>query len=279
MLAPVHLFFLLALAAAPAAPVKFAAPGFNGGNVPADVVGVASEHFAQQLALQGFRVVTAAEIQSALGVERQKQLLGCSDEGSSCLAELSSALGVDGIVTGSLGRFGTRYTVNVKVVRSSDAKQLAVFSATVDAESLLPDVLSRAAREVAGQVNVALGLAPVKTEPTGGGTAWSYRKRGGLITAIAGLVVAGVGVWALSQASNDLTTLRNPATLNTAQAFAAYESGTGRTVFGWACLTVGGAAVALGMSLFLIDDAKQPIKASLFLSPSGATFVLGGTFP
>lgn len=39
-----------------------------------------------------FQVVSQADIRTLLGVERQKQLLGCGEDAASCMAELSGAL-------------------------------------------------------------------------------------------------------------------------------------------------------------------------------------------
>ncbi len=51
-----------------------------------------------------------------LSVERQKQLMGCSD--SSCMAEIAGALDVDGVVVGSLARLGESYLLSAQYVDS-----------------------------------------------------------------------------------------------------------------------------------------------------------------
>ncbi|MBL8955026.1 MAG: hypothetical protein JNK82_29895 [Myxococcaceae bacterium] len=144
-----------------AAPQKIAALGFTRANVGEGIEDVAADHFARQLGKQGFSVTTSNDLVALLGVERQKQLLGCADSDNSCLAELSSALGVDAVVSGSLGRFGTRYTVNVKVTSASTGATLALFSDEVGSEDALPGTLSRAAEDIAEQ------LRPSKRVPTG----------------------------------------------------------------------------------------------------------------
>src|SRR5207244_8198904 len=58
---------------------------------------------------QKFKVYSQADLERVVTAERQKQLIGCSDE--SCLAELSDALGARYIVTGRLDRFGNRYVL------------------------------------------------------------------------------------------------------------------------------------------------------------------------
>src|SRR4051812_14698011 len=99
------------------ATVKLASPGLSYVNVDDKLGDFFNEYFAQQLVLQGgIRVTTKNEISSLLGFERQRQLLGCSDQSSSCLAELAGALGVDGIITGSIAKLSSGYAGNIKIV-------------------------------------------------------------------------------------------------------------------------------------------------------------------
>src|SRR5882757_2883687 len=65
--------------------------------------GYAEDRLAAKLAARGFQVTTPADLEAVMGLERQKQLLGCSED-SSCLAEISSALGVPLVATGRLTR-------------------------------------------------------------------------------------------------------------------------------------------------------------------------------
>src|SRR5689334_3557653 len=115
-----------ALAASPPAPVKpvkpvkLAAPGLTGLNTSEEEVAFYTEHLASQLTLRGLQVTTAKQISTLLGLEKQRELMGCKDAASSCMAELASALGVEGLVTGSVGKFETSYRINVSVVATSD---------------------------------------------------------------------------------------------------------------------------------------------------------------
>lgn len=181
----VHL--LVAVLMAAAAPQKLGALGFSHANVADSVAEVAADHFAQQLAGQGFRVVTARELAALIGVERQKQLLGCADSDSSCLAELTNALGTEALVTGSLGRFGSRFTVNLKVTRASDGASLAVFSSEVGSEDELPATLSRAAAEIADQLRPGGRPLPLRHK-VGFGIGYA------LAAALLGVGFAGYGI-------------------------------------------------------------------------------------
>src|SRR5438132_10875798 len=107
------------LAASPdaAQPVKLASVGFIQLNLTEQLANVYAETFAAKLqACGGITVMTPKDIAAVLGIERQKQLLGCSDEASSCSAEIAGALGVDGIIRGDVARVGTAYQINIRVL-------------------------------------------------------------------------------------------------------------------------------------------------------------------
>jgi hypothetical protein len=72
------------------------------------------------------RVVSPSEIAAAIGLERQKQLLGCTE--TSCLAEIGGALGADRLVSGSLGRLGGSLVVNLSSVDARTARPVASVS-------------------------------------------------------------------------------------------------------------------------------------------------------
>src|SRR5687767_11550449 len=93
---------LALLAAAP--PKTLAAPGLHGLDVPAEALVFYNEHLALELQRRGFEVITAKHMETVLGLERQKALLGCGD--AACMSEIASALGADGTVIGEVAAFG-----------------------------------------------------------------------------------------------------------------------------------------------------------------------------
>jgi hypothetical protein len=74
----------------------------------------------------GVSVMTDADVAAVIGVERQRQLLGCSD--SSCLTEIGGALGVDRIVHGSVGRVGGSLVVNLTSIDPAAGRPVASVS-------------------------------------------------------------------------------------------------------------------------------------------------------
>jgi hypothetical protein len=66
-----------------------------------------------------YKVIAGRDIQSMLGFERQKDVLGCTD--AACLAEIGGALGVDRIVASQVGMVGSTYVVNIKLINIRQA--------------------------------------------------------------------------------------------------------------------------------------------------------------
>src|SRR3990167_7365998 len=94
----------LALAAEPlrSKPVTLALPGLNAVNLAAGEDDLQAEVVAQKFIAHGVQVMTARDLSTVLGMERQKQLLGCA-ENHACVVEMTAALGADGVIVGDLG--------------------------------------------------------------------------------------------------------------------------------------------------------------------------------
>lgn len=67
------------------------------------------------------RVVASSELEALMGFERQRQLIDCN--ATSCMSEIAGSLGVDAILVGELGRVGSRFVLDVKLI---DVKTAAV---------------------------------------------------------------------------------------------------------------------------------------------------------
>ncbi len=182
---------VVVLAAAP----RVAVLDFQGVNVDKELLSFCTTTFATRLAEgDALLVTTSADLSNALGLERQRQLLGCSPEGGACMAELAGALGVSAIAAGSLAKLGDRYQLTL---RSTDASGRPVVALTDDGvEAQLPDMLMRASaalrrgllgglRSEGGVASSARGApspAPVVLAAIGGGLALT----GAVLWAIAG---------------------------------------------------------------------------------------------
>jgi TolB-like protein len=112
---------------------------------------------AARLASFRARVVGLDEIRAALDLEKQKQMLGCSEE--SCLQEISGALGVRYLVHGRLDRFGKSALLNAFVFDSRNARGVLRWSQRVDDDAQLVAEADKFALEAAAALKLEQPLA------------------------------------------------------------------------------------------------------------------------
>lgn len=105
----------LLLTAAPAEKPRLALIELTAqGGVEASAARSLTDAIAAELQARGyFEVISQRDIETLLGLERQRQLLGCADDGSSCLSELSAALGARFVLSGSLSQLGTAWQLTL----------------------------------------------------------------------------------------------------------------------------------------------------------------------
>lgn len=98
--------------------------------------------------ISGVEAIGRSEINAVLGLEKQKQMFGCAEDGS-CLAEIAGALGVDYVIVGSVGRIGQLYRLDMKLLDAKKARARDRIGETIqaDQEKLLPAV-QRAIRKL-----------------------------------------------------------------------------------------------------------------------------------
>lgn len=75
---------------------------------------------ARLQAIGRHEVMSSADVATLLDAERQKQLVGCSDE--SCLAEIGGALGAELLVVGNVSRLGGRAVLTLKLIDTRETK-------------------------------------------------------------------------------------------------------------------------------------------------------------
>ncbi|MCK5690796.1 hypothetical protein KAI87_16060 [Myxococcota bacterium] len=81
-------------------------------------------------ALPDVAVMGQSEINSMLLLEKERDLLGCASD-IACLAEIGGALGADHLIVGSVGKIGTLYLLNIKLLDSATATTVGHVSAEV----------------------------------------------------------------------------------------------------------------------------------------------------
>src|SRR5438105_2339202 len=138
--------------------------------------------------------LVSADVTAMLGFERNKRMLGCSEEDSQCLAEITGALGVQNVLATSLAVAGGRYLVSLSLLDARRARPLKRTAHTVplDNDALIVAVRHAAWEMFGGAEPVPpVVVAPAPTPWTGPSRrTWSWIAGG---TAIA---LAGVGTWA-----------------------------------------------------------------------------------
>ncbi len=258
---------ICALTVAASAPVqKLAMPRLTALNLDDKTASFYAEHLAQQLSQRGLSVVTAKDLETLLGIERQKELLGCAADSSSCSAELANALGVDGVVVADLAKLGTTYQLNVKVLSAIDGRRLASSSARVGSEEMLLPQLDATAKEIAQQLG-GRGQEGSLLKPVAWGTV-------GL-----GAVLAATGTALLFNAKARHDALTSPTESPTDAPTASRLASEGQTfqTFGIAGVAVGVAAVAGGTAALLLSGSKAQV--AFVPQPGGMAVGIAGAFP
>jgi hypothetical protein len=238
-------------AAEPAEELKIATPGLVVTGLDASLAAPLTDQLARPFA--PVRVVTPRDIAALLGLERQKELLGCSDGG--CLAELGNALGVQGVLLGDVLHLGSTIQVNTRIIEPVGGRQLAAASTTVEAEEQLLEALTRVGLDLKRQFYGARGLVPppeLVPQPApekGGGT----RRFFPIPAVLAGLSALGGGVLlGLSEGSYQQLTggMRN--SLTGERAVAVANEGKAFQLAGTLLLGLAGVSlvVALGLLFF-----------------------------
>ncbi len=107
------------------------------GNALQPIAGVLSDVVATDLSRRSWlQVLSSSDIASMLGFERQKALLGCSEE-ASCMAEIGAALGSEVLVSGSLGKLGDTFVLTLRAYDTVRGVALGRDTATLEKEGEL----------------------------------------------------------------------------------------------------------------------------------------------
>ncbi|MFH1811383.1 MAG: hypothetical protein ABIJ09_21765 [Pseudomonadota bacterium] len=200
-------------------------------------------------ALPGQTFLGSSDITAVLGLEQQKQALGCDDEG--CMAEIGNALGVDFMVVPAVGKLGDSFAITYKVVEPKKVQVLRRDTLVVTGnESALPGAMDQLADKILGTPPSLEATASAHIEPVRGSTEMAQEGAGRspLLLAGVGVAVLGILVGAGSGAAVGWadSTLVDPASTRDAKSSAVtgYWAGLGGLGLGTALL-VGGAALAV----------------------------------
>ncbi len=252
-----------------AAPVKLAAPGLSSVNVDPQLSELFLERFVVLAKQPELSVVTSRDVVQVLGLERQKELLGCST--SSCIAELAGALGADALLSGTVAKSDRSYTLVLKAIRATDAGELVSATVRAGSEDELQEWIETHAHAFGEKL-----IRRVRGEPEPAVLpSWPR-----WVTLTGGIAVAGTGALLRGAAEGSVNQLRNArlTNLTAAKVDVASVAGQGRAfeATGNVMLGVGGALLATSAVLFLVRGSESPI--SLVPVSGGGALVVGGRF-
>lgn len=257
----------LLLGAAP----KVVSPEWNAVNVKKELVTFYADVLADALRKQGLQVMTAQDVATLLGMERQRELMGCNDAASSCMAELASALGCDATLMVNLARFDDGgFRGIAKVVSSKTGNTLS--SAQLDStnERRLLDSLEAAAKILAVPFGAAAVPPTVVARDEGPENATRFWWIPGAVGLAAG--AAGAGMFVASQGEYDA--LYSYDSFDKAQAGA--ERGKALQTGGWVAAGVGAGLVVTGVVMLILP--KRDVVPTAAVTPNGGSVGVGGRF-
>ena len=242
-----------------------------GGVDPKTVAGI-SAYLASEAAKGKMRVLAASDVGSMLGLERQKQLLGCSDE--SCLFELAGALGAEYLLSSEVSEIGGEWMLTVALL---DMQAARAQGRTTRRAPDLKDLLALVPVAVGTVLQPVTGIAPPPEpllEPHR-----PLRPLGFVLdgAAVALAVAGGVFQFNSAQAWAEAQQLGAAGRDFTAYQLAKTRSDNELIAAG---LLYGAGAVALGFGLyFTFAGGNAPSTSVAFApTPNGGLLVAGGTF-
>jgi len=175
----------------------------------ATVLALSDRLRAEIFATNKFEVLERAQMDDVLKEQGFQASGACTDE--ACQIEMGQILGVERLVTGSLGKLGTKFILNLRMINIETGKiQRTVFEDCKCPIEDLTEALHSIAKKLAGIAPNVIGRAPaskkaepahekhkVKSESGGGG--------GGLWITLGIIALAGGGAayWFLLKAEDD----------------------------------------------------------------------------
>ncbi|HEY8206262.1 MAG TPA: hypothetical protein VIG99_02195 [Myxococcaceae bacterium] len=263
--------------AAPPAPQKAGAKprlvvlGLNAaGGVEPEVAASLTEAITKEISTRGFfEVMSMAEIQTILGSERRRQVTGCKETATDCLAELADASGARFVVSGSVAKLGTAYQLSLQTL---DTARAQVMGRATRIASDLATLLSLVPWTSAEATATPLPPPPSRVLPVslmvGGGLAFLG---GGLVAADSVTHEARVAQ-ELAEGQAGLRELRDVAYYRSEAASISLQRNIGIG------LLAGGAALA-GLGLWLNPSDAQGGGARAMLVPTARGAALVGVWP
>jgi hypothetical protein len=263
------------LSAAPVPPVHIVIPDARlVGTVDAATGTIVAEEVARALPAAAFQVTTSSQLSTVLGLERQRQLLGCSAEQTgSCMAELASALGAEVLAQITLSRVGDRFRCDVAFVSGRDGATIERVTAEANSAAELFEAM---------RAELAPAVARMFSQQRRGDLLVPMRpgvRRHAWLPAVVGaaFAVGGATFFALTLAQwNRLKT----ESLLVSQARSLAATGQTEQTVAWVLSGIGAAALVTAALIFALG---APTEATVVVSPVSAdgavSLLLSGGIP
>ncbi len=133
-------------------------------------------------------VIGNTDIGSLLSLEQQKDLVGCND--TRCLVEVGGALSADYLASANIGRIGSFFLLNVKIIRVSNGEVVQRWSEQVEG---IEDKLMTAVRKSVSAVS-GVSLPPPAPMATAEWSAGSGRPARWIPVSLWGIGAAGLAL-------------------------------------------------------------------------------------
>jgi hypothetical protein len=147
---------LLAASVAWSQPISVAVLDWSGSGLEPAQMGSLSEAFSNRLSRAGASVSSPRTIAAVLGIERQRQLLGCA-EASSCVAEIAGALGTEVIALGDVFKTSKSLRLSLKLIAAKDASILATYEGVASNDDELFALIDPAVEQLYPSAAAKLG--------------------------------------------------------------------------------------------------------------------------
>lgn len=244
------------------------------GGVDPKVASVLTESVTAEVAATGlFDVLSSKEIQTILGAERQRQMMGCAEGQSTCLAEIADAMGARFVLSGSVAKLGDAFQLNLQTLDSVRAQPIGRATRIASDLSALSQQLPYAVAEATA---TPLPPPPSRVLP------YSMMAGGGLVAVVGGLLTFN----ALSRESAVNRELENgesnPAALKPLEAYRLEQRQIMlEKMIGLSVLGVGAGLVVGGISLNPTEGGGRGPRSSVkvALIPAEAGIAVVGVWP
>lgn len=242
------------------------------GGVEPQLARALTEAVTGEVAARGFfSVVSSTDVQTLLGLERQRQLTGCAEDSSSCATELAGALGARFVLSGTLARLGNAYQLTLQTLDATRAQPVGRATRFASGLEALRAQLTYAVAEATG---TPLPPPPSRVVP------YSLMAGGGLAVVGGGVI----GLQALARQAALDRELENGLQQPESMRPRAYYTDESRAIGRQKTLSVvvlGAGAALAGVGLWLNPPAVTPPAgppAGVALVPGLGSVSLAGSF-